>query len=92
MHVILAPLLVINALWSASAEAAAGAPLVEKYLMEGRLADGEKALGDAVKANPHNSQARFELGTLQFLRAVEKLVQSFHRYGMRGSVLGPKQA
>jgi hypothetical protein len=88
MHTILAPLIVMNALWATSAQDAAEAPLVEKYLVEGKLADGMKFLGDAVKADAKNSQARFELGTIQFLRAVEHMVQSFHRYGMRGRALG----
>jgi hypothetical protein len=87
MRIKFAPLIVLGALWSAPAVVAADAPLVEKYLMEGRLADGEKALADAVKANRNDSQARFELGTLQFLRAVERLVQSLHRYGMRDNIL-----
>jgi hypothetical protein len=88
MHIILAPVLVISALWLAPAQVSSDPPVVEKYLTEGKLVDGEKALADAVKASPTDSQARFELGTLQFLRAVEKLVQSFHRYGMRSNVLG----
>src|SRR5262249_32336710 len=31
---------------------------------------------------------RFGLGTVQFLRAVERVVQSFHRYGLRAGILG----
>src|SRR5436190_1994293 len=57
------------------------APLVESYLLEGRLADGEKALASKLQTNPRDDQARYELGTLQFLQAVQHLSQSLHRYG-----------
>jgi hypothetical protein len=62
---------------------AAEPPLVEKYLHEGKLADGEKALLAAVRDGPKDDQARFGLGVLQFARAVEHLGQSLHRYGLR---------
>jgi hypothetical protein len=59
------------------------APQVEPYLLEGRLADGEAALGDTLKKHPHDDQARFGLGMLQFLRAVENLSQDLHHFGLR---------
>jgi hypothetical protein len=68
--------------------AAADAPSVEKYLLEGKLADGEKALSELVIAKPADAQARFSLGVIQFVRAVERMVQTFHRYGMRTGALG----
>jgi hypothetical protein len=58
-------------------------PLAERYLVEGKLAEGEAALAAALKANPKDSQARFGLGATQFLRAVERLIQSFYRFGLR---------
>ncbi|HZN36564.1 MAG TPA: hypothetical protein VFB80_22195 [Pirellulaceae bacterium] len=64
--------------------AAAEAPLVEKYLTEGRLAVGEKELQQHLRNHPDDDQARFGLGTLQFLKAVERLGQSLHRYGALG--------
>ena len=63
--------------------AADGPPLAEQYLVQGRLAAGEEALVAALKAYPKDAQARFGLGTIQFLRAVERMVQSFHRFGLR---------
>jgi hypothetical protein len=63
-------------------------PVVDKFLIEGRLADGEKALTEALADNPKDAQARFGLGTVQFLRAVERMVQSFHRFGMRPDPAG----
>ena len=47
-------------------------PLVEKYLLEGKLAEGEKALAEAVAAKPTDAQARFGLGVIQFVGAVER--------------------
>jgi hypothetical protein len=64
--------------------AAAELPLVEKFLTDGRLAEGERAIEAHLKTHPADSQARFGLGTLQFLRAVEHLGQSLYKYGAIG--------
>ena len=61
-------------------------PRVEPYLIEGRLADGERELTAYLKAHETDDQARFGLGTLQFVRGLEHLAQSLHQYG----ALGPK--
>jgi hypothetical protein len=63
-------------------------PVAEKYLIEGRLAEGEKALGDLLARDPRDDQARFGLGTVQFVRAVERMVQTFHKFGLRPDVAG----
>jgi hypothetical protein len=63
---------------------AAEQPLAEKYLIEGRLADGQAALADRLKAQPDDDEARFGLGTLQFVRAVERLAQSLYKFGAVG--------
>ena len=63
--------------------AADGPPLAEQYLVQGRLAEGATALAAALKANPKDAQARFGLGTIQFVKAVERMMQSFHRFGLR---------
>jgi hypothetical protein len=68
-----------------SALVAAQPPLVEKFLTEGRLADGERSLQDHLKTHPNDGEARFGLGTLQFLRAVEHLGQSLYKHGALGS-------
>ena len=57
-------------------------PTIEKYLEEGRLADGEKAMARAVAKNPHDQQARFSLGVVKFLRAVERLAQAHYEHGL----------
>src|SRR5437868_6474009 len=59
------------------------APLVEKYLLEGKLADGEKALQARLKEDPKDDQARFGLGVLQFLQAYEHLGANLYKYGLR---------
>ncbi len=58
-------------------------PLVEKYLIAGELAQGEVALTEHLRRNPQDDEARFGLGTLQFIRGIERLMQSFHQYGLR---------
>jgi hypothetical protein len=56
-------------------------PLAEKYLHEGRLADGETASLLALDANPTNDEARYGLGLIQFMRAVESLGKALYEYG-----------
>jgi len=59
-------------------------PLVEKFLLEGRLNEGHKALTEQLKSRPDDNEACFGLGTLQFLSAVERLAQSLYRFGALG--------
>lgn len=56
-------------------------PLVEKFLHEGTFADGETALLLALDAKPTDDEARFGLGAIQFVRAVENLGRSLYEYG-----------
>lgn len=58
-------------------------PLAEKYLLEGRLADGEKTLNEHLQQKPEDDEVRFGLGVVQFLRAFENLGTSLHSYGLR---------
>jgi len=57
-------------------------PPVEKFLIEGRLADGAAAMQQLVEANPTDHQAWFSLGVVQFFQAVEGLGQDQFRYGL----------
>jgi hypothetical protein len=59
------------------------APRVEKYLLDGKLAAGETDLIARLKEHPKDDQARFGLGVLQFLQAVERLGQDLYHYGLR---------
>ncbi len=58
-------------------------PMVESFLVEGRLAEGEAALLVRLEEATDDDQARFSLGVVQFLRAVESRMQAFHRHGLR---------
>jgi hypothetical protein len=62
--------------------AAAESPLAEKYLHAGQLAKGEEALLTELAGKPKDDRLRFGLGTLQFIRAIERLGQSLYRYGV----------
>jgi len=66
--------------WSLAADSA---PLVESYLLSGRLADGEQSLANHLKVSPRDDLARFGLGTLQLLQAIERVAQSLYHYGLR---------
>lgn len=59
------------------------APIVERYLTAGDFSGGESYMSQYLSNYPHDDQARFGLGMLQFLRAVESLGQDLYRYGMR---------
>jgi hypothetical protein len=76
-------LLALTPMLVARGAKAADEPMAEKYLLEGRLADGEKALLGALEQSPKDAQARFGLGAIRFVRGVERMVQSFHRFGLR---------
>lgn len=53
----------------------------EKYLHSGKLADGETALLLTLDDKPADDEARFGLGVIQFVRAVENLGRALHEYG-----------
>ncbi|MGQ0637308.1 MAG: hypothetical protein ACT4QC_22095 [Planctomycetaceae bacterium] len=57
-------------------------PSAESFLHSGTLREGEAALIGHLKQRPDDDETRFGLGTLQFIRAVEHLGQSLHRYGV----------
>ena len=59
------------------------APLVEQYLLDGKLAEGRRVLEDKLKEHPGDDQARFGLGVLIFLDAVAHLKQALFHYGLR---------
>ena len=72
----------------AQAPAAEDRHVTEKYLISGDLAGGQKALGAILEAHPDDGQARFGLGTIQFVRAVEHLVQGFFKHGLQPDISG----
>jgi len=58
-------------------------PRVESYLHSGQLVKGQQELERALAAAPQDDQLRFGLGVLRFIRAVERLGQSLHAYGLK---------
>ena len=77
----------IVAMWQVvmgSTRLAAQPPAIEKFLTEGRLADGAAAMEQVLKAKPDDAPARFSLGITQVLQAVEKLGQDQFRFGLLG--------
>lgn len=52
-----------------------------KLLAAGNMASALESTGARLQANPDDDEARFRLGILQFLHAVEVMGQSFSRYG-----------
>jgi hypothetical protein len=71
-----------------SSSRADDAPSIDKFLEAGKLAEGEKVLQERLNVAADDGRARFELGVVQFVRGVERLIQSFHRYGLRTSLTG----
>ena len=62
-------------------------PKLGEYLQQGQLADAEKYLRDQLTADPQHGQARFALGVVQVLSAIEHLGQEQYQYGaMNGAV------
>jgi hypothetical protein len=53
----------------------------ERFLHEGSFAEGETALLLALDADSKDDEARFGLGVIQFVRAVQNLGQSLYEYG-----------
>ncbi len=69
--------------------AVAAPPVAARYLYEGKLSDGEKALLLHLQAGPADDQVRFELGVIQFLRGFEKLGANLYKYGLRTNTFHP---
>jgi hypothetical protein len=73
------------AAWMETGPARAASELVET--VQARLYAGETSAAAAaaearLATNPEDDEARFALGAVEFLQAVENLGRSFHRYGL----------
>lgn len=64
-----------------AAQGSAG--LARQHLEAGTLLAGEAALQRLADADPRDADARLGQGFVQFVRAVERLGQGFHRYGLQ---------
>jgi hypothetical protein len=85
--VILAALLALGTTMPVAAPRAA-APAIEEArnsLQAGRLADAASSLGSHLQGSPDDDSARFALGGVQFMQAVERLGQSLYRHGLEPS-------
>ena len=60
-------------------------PLIESFLLDGRLAEGIAASHQRLADHPDDVQTRFGLAVAEFLQAVEHLGQSLYRHGALGS-------
>ncbi len=58
-------------------------PTLERLLVEGRLSDAEAEQSAILAERPADDNARFGLGLVRFLRAVEGLSQRLYRFGLR---------
>ena len=56
-------------------------PKLASYLNQGQLSDAEKYLQGQVTTDPQHQQARFALGVVQVLSAIEHLGQEQYQYG-----------
>ncbi|MDB5390459.1 MAG: hypothetical protein JWM11_6105, partial [Planctomycetaceae bacterium] len=79
------PSLLLLAFVIASGQPAAGAEdisaTVARHLQQGQFAASEAFLKERLTAEPKHAQARFALGVVQVLSAIEKLGQDQYRYG-----------
>jgi hypothetical protein len=79
-------------LLGASGGAWAASDLVQRVqglLYAGRTADAAAAAEARLAESPGDHQARFALGAVEFLQAVERLAQAFHRYGLSSTYQDP---
>lgn len=81
-HLVFLPILIVLAVAAAPVPGQDGL-LAEKYLLDGKLAEGAKALEGRLKAAPKDDQARFGLGVLQFLQTFEHLGGGLYKSGLR---------
>lgn len=65
----------------AAAAHGAARPDIAPQLRAGELAAAEKMLTEHLAAEPKDDLARFQLGTVQFVQAAERLAQDGSRYG-----------
>lgn len=58
------------------------AALFARHMESGRLAEAERDFTQLTARNPRDPGARMALGMIQFTRAIERLGQGLHRYGL----------
>jgi len=73
---------------AALAQTTKPADRVDELFISGDMKSAEASLEKMLAANPNDDHARFGLGTVQVLRAVEDLFQSLNAYGFVRSIPG----
>lgn len=68
---------------AAAAAQAQERPAIDQQLNDGKLQAAADALTEHLDNSPDDDLARFQLGTVQFLQAIERLSQTGVRYGAR---------
>lgn len=61
--------------------------LLEQHLYTGALEAGESALQSLVEREPQNADARFALGGVKVIRAVERFGQGLYRHGLEAPTM-----
>lgn len=56
--------------------------LFARHMESGRYAEAERDFAQLTERNPRDAGARMALGMIQFARAIERLGQGLHRYGL----------
>lgn len=78
--------LLLICIFGTSAQFALAGPktvaVLEEHLQAGTLSAGQEMLAAELEKNPKDADARFGLGTLQFLSSVERLSKSLYRHGV----------
>ncbi len=75
------PLLLCITLCCTTVGHAMAGPPIDEPLRNGDLGQAETLLADHLRSEPGDDLARFQLGTVRFLQAVEGLAQDASRYG-----------
>jgi hypothetical protein len=76
-------------MWSGDSDASSDlVEMVQNHLYAGRTAEAAAAARGRLADAPDDDQARFALGVVQFLQAVEHLGQALHKYGLRDTYMG----
>ncbi len=60
-------------------------PTADDFLTTGRLREGATELKAYLAEHPDDDQAKYSLGLVQFVTAIEHLGQSLYRYGLRNN-------
>lgn len=69
-----------------SARGSSAAIVLQQMTSEGRLKEGVTSLEERIKDDPKDQEARFALGILKFLQAVERLASDQYRFGLGSGI------